>query len=113
MEEEKSGYKRRKYPKKTKKVEAVVEIPEMEKEEEIPEVEEKVEVEIVEVKKPIERKIIGMRYFISYVGKATHISLSGVGKLIPGKEYKVRKEVADFLDSDKEYKVRRESVFEE
>jgi len=107
MEEEK-GYKRRKYPKKIKEVKAVVEIPEMKKEEEVEE-----EVKVVEVRKPVKRKIVGMRYFISYVGKATHISLSGVGKLIPGKEHEVRKEVADFLDNDKEYRVRRESVFEE
>lgn len=106
MGEEEKGYKRKKYPKKEKKapkvekVEAVVEIPE-------------VKVEVVAVKKPAKRKVIGMRYFISYIGKATHISLSGVGKLIPGKECEVRKEIADFLDNDKEYKVRRESVFEE
>lgn len=106
--EEKSGYKRRKYPKKIKKVEAVVEIPEMEKEEE-----EEVKVEVVEVKKPMKKKVIGMRYFIRYTGKATHISLSGVGKLIPGKEHEIRKEIADFLDNDKSYNVRREPVFEE
>ena len=107
--EEKSGYKRRKYPTKIKKVEAVVEIPEVEKEEE-----EEVKVEIVEVKEKVkEKRIVGMRYFISYTGKATHISLSGVGKIIPGKKYEVRKEIADFLDNDKSYNVRREPVFEE
>lgn len=64
------------------------------------------------IKKKI-KKVIGMRYFISYIGKATHISLSGVGRITFGKEYEVRKEVADFLDNTKNWKVRRESVFEE
>jgi len=111
---EEKAYKRRKYPKKVKKVEAAIEIPEMEKEEEKMEVEEKVEVGIVEVRKKVkERKVIGMRYFIIYIGKATHLSLSGVGRITIGKRYEVRKEYADFLDADKNYKVIREPVFEE
>ncbi len=59
------------------------------------------------------KKVIGMRYFISYTGKARRISLSGVGRIALGKEYEVRKEVADFLEDTKDWKVRRESVFEE
>jgi len=68
-----------------------------------------VEKKIVEKKK----KVIGMRYFIIYIGKATHMSLSGVGRITIGKRYEVRKESADFLDGDKNYKVIREPVFEE
>lgn len=59
------------------------------------------------------KKVIGMRYFISYIGKAKHISLSGVGRITPRKEYEVRKEVAGFLETSKNWKVRREPVFEE
>lgn len=64
-------------------------------------------------KKPKKKKVIGMRHFISYTGKAGHISLSGVGRITPGKEYEVREEIADFLKDTKNWKVRRESVFEE
>ena len=71
---------------------------------------EVVKKKVVEV---VKRKVTGVRCFISYTGRATHLSLSGVGKIIPGKEYEVRKEVADFLDNTKNWKVRRESVFEE
>ena len=92
---------KRKYTKRKKEAVAVIDIPKMKKK--------------VEVKKPIEKKkkIIGMRYFIIYIGKATHMSLSGVGKITIGKRYEVRKESADFLDGDKNYKVIREPVFEE
>jgi len=102
---EKRKYTKRKY---TKKPKAVIEIPEMKKEEEV-------EVKVVAVKKKVkERKVIGMRYFIIYIGKATHLSLSGVGRITIGKRYEVRKESADFLDNDKKnYKVIREPVFEE
>ena len=98
---EKKKYAKRKYTKKPKEVKVAIEMPEMKKE--------------VEVKKPIEKKkkIIGMRYFIIYIGKATHMSLSGVGKITIGKRYEVRKESADFLDGDKNYTVIREPVFEE
>jgi len=120
MEEE---HKRRKYSKRVKKVEAVVEIPEIEKEEvevfsnpkekfigDVDIEKAKPTFATVEVK---ERRIVRMRYFIIYTGRATHLSLSGVGRITIGKRYEVRKEVADFLDDDRMYKVIREPVFEE
>lgn len=51
------------------------------------------------------------KYFITYVGKHKHISLSGVGRITSGKEIEVQEKVANFLRDTKDWKVRRSYAY--
>jgi len=56
-----------------------------------------VEKEKVE-EKVVERKIVG--YVATYIGPPTNMTLSGIGKIIPGKPFEVTEKIANALRFD-------------
>jgi len=69
--------------------------------------------EIIE-KKPVKKKRIKKGtgvYYAIYVGKHKHISYTGIGRVIPGKEYPINKKLANSLSSSKNWNVREGYVY--
>ena len=87
MDEKSFTYKKRVYKKRTTKKKVVKKAP---------------------------RKIIGVTYYAIYVGKHKHISYTGIGRIIPGKEYLIKdKKIADSLSLSKNWKVRKSYIYED
>jgi len=51
------------------------------------------------------------KYIVTYTGKHKHLTLSGIGKLIPGKSFEVTEKVAEALKPIAHYKVEKEYVY--
>ena len=60
-----------------------------------------------EAVKEAPRKIIGVIYYATYMSKHKHITYTGIGKTIPGKEYLVEKKIAEALATSKNWKIRK------
>ena len=67
-----------------------------------------------EVVKKAPRKIIGVIYYAIYVGRHKHISYTGIGRIIPGKEYLIKdRKIADSISLSKNWKVRKSYIYED
>jgi len=72
---------------------------------------EGIETEKVEMKKVEIRRRRVKKFFATYVGKHGHISLSGIGRIFPGKPFEVTEQVANALRQSATYTIEEKTSY--
>jgi len=67
----------------------------------------------VEQEKVKQKKLIETKYYAIYRGAHRHMTISGIGRIIPGKKYPISKHRADSFRPFDFWEVSEESIYEE